>query len=156
VVKAKEERGRWALGAQHKMAIIDGAAYALEVIRPFARGQDGSAKLICSTDRHGYWRRGEVAAELHLSAEGIATLVAPEGATGGPFRPTCLMERVSRLLEDGAALLGNSIRAGVKGKGAAITYAVELLVSEGYVGTEPGERGARLHRSLKPYREEFG
>jgi hypothetical protein len=40
VVKAPEARGRYALGAQHKLAGVD-VAYSLAVVEPFARGAPG-------------------------------------------------------------------------------------------------------------------
>jgi hypothetical protein len=56
VAKAKETRGRFALGAQHKLAGLDGAAYVFEPLRPFGRGIDGASTITVSKDRSGFVR----------------------------------------------------------------------------------------------------
>jgi len=57
VTKDREGRGRYAIGAQHKLAAIDGAAYSLAVVRPFGRGLAGAALLTVTKDRPGYVRQ---------------------------------------------------------------------------------------------------
>jgi hypothetical protein len=61
VTKSREGRGRWAIGAQHKLAAIDGAAYLIETIQPVARavGPDpieGVYRLTITKDRRGHIR----------------------------------------------------------------------------------------------------
>jgi hypothetical protein len=61
VTKSREARGRWAIGAQHKLAAIDGAAYLIETVRPVARavGADpieGLYRLTLTKDRRGHIR----------------------------------------------------------------------------------------------------
>ena len=41
VTKDREARGRYAIGAQHKLAGVD-VAYRLDVVQPFGRGREGS------------------------------------------------------------------------------------------------------------------
>ena len=110
VVKDRENRGRYAIGAQHKLAGVD-CAYSVSVIEPFGRGRDGRVKVTVTKDRPGHVRsfadEGRVAeARLcsHDDGSVTVTLEAPEGAAA--FRPTTLMERVSRAVEDepGSAL----------------------------------------------------
>jgi hypothetical protein len=70
VVKAKDGRGRYAIGAQHKLAGLDGAAYSFEAIRPFGRGREGVARIEVTKDRPGFVRQiaeaGTRVAELYL------------------------------------------------------------------------------------------
>lgn len=47
------------------------------------------------------------------------------------FRPTVLMERVSRALEAEPGLSKNAVRAAVKGRGKHVDLALDLLVAEG-------------------------
>jgi hypothetical protein len=54
VTKNLEDRGRWAIGSQRKLAAIDGAAYSLGVVQPWARGASGSARLVLAKDRRGW------------------------------------------------------------------------------------------------------
>jgi RecA/RadA recombinase len=79
VVKAKGERGRYAIGAQHKLAGIDGAGYSFEILRPFGRGLEGVARIWVTKDRPGFVRQsaagGKVAGEFHLRSEGDAVVV---------------------------------------------------------------------------------
>lgn len=54
VVKSKEARGGYAIGAQHKKAGLTGAAFELESIEEFGRGKTGRAALYVRKDRGGY------------------------------------------------------------------------------------------------------
>jgi hypothetical protein len=73
VAKDRTTRGRWAIGGQHKLATID-VAYSLDVLRPFAPGQTGTAKITISKDKIGGVRAaaagGRVAGEFVLVSEG--------------------------------------------------------------------------------------
>jgi AAA domain len=68
VTKDTRTRGRYAIGGQHKLAAIDGAAFALAVIRPLAPGQTGVVRVTVAKDRIGGVRAvafgGRVAGEL--------------------------------------------------------------------------------------------
>lgn len=159
VVKDGETRGRWAIGAQHKMAAIDGAAFTIQAVKPFGRGIEGKAKLIITKDRPGHLRShaaGQTIAEFTLTSwpddKVTATLEAP-AATGDSFEPTVLMERVSRYVELNPAMSKRAIREAVKGDNNAIDLALELLVNRGHITTEDGPRRAVLHHPTNPYRE---
>jgi hypothetical protein len=82
VTKSREGRGRWAIGAQHKLAAIDGAAYLIETVRPVARavGTDpieGLYRLTLTKDRRGYIR-GHTAAGTAAIAD-ISVTAWPDG-----------------------------------------------------------------------------
>jgi RecA-family ATPase len=71
------------------------------------------------------------------------------------FRPTVLMERISRFLESrDEPCSQRHIRERVTGKGAALLQALDLLVAEGYVEAFEGPRASRLHRSINRFRDE--
>src|SRR5262249_20266210 len=142
VAKDKDGRGRFAIGGQHKLAGIDGAAFVVEAIKPFGRGLSGWARVTVSKDRPGWIRqhaRGDVVGELHVDSDpdgGVAiALQAPEIRTG-TFRPTVLMERVSQLLEATPGLSKRSIRGGVTGKNDTIDLALDTLIAEQCVRVE--------------------
>jgi hypothetical protein len=160
VVKDREGRGRFAIGAQHKLAGIDGAAYSLEVIQPFGRGMQGVSRLTVTKDRPGFVRPaslyGKGAGDVHLRSFGDGGVeVSIRPALGGEnFRPTFLMERVSRYLETlSEPVSTNQIEQTVPGKGSAVRRAVDVLIAEGFVRRFPGPRSANLHELLKPFRE---
>lgn len=58
VTKAAEGRGKWPIGAQQKRAMIRGASYVIENVRPFGRGLTGEAKIIVAKDSPGHVRTG--------------------------------------------------------------------------------------------------
>lgn len=159
VVKA-DEGGLWPIGSQRKRAAVSGAQYMQTTVRPFDKGTAGMAKLVCAKDRHGNYRPGQKVAELHVTPDDVAgvmlTLRPPSGDVRAPdmFRPTALMERASKALEAAAEpLSGRAINELVPGKRDAVAQAVEVLVVEGYVERSEGERRAKLHTSLRPYRQ---
>lgn len=162
VVKNSDNRGRYAIGGQHKLAGITGVAYKMVTTRSFGKGAKGLAKLVVDKDKHGdVGPNGITAADLHLDATNpdgtlYAWLDTPgtDIAEDGHFRPTILMARVSKqlLVAPGASL--NDIKKAVRGKNEAIADAVTALVLEGYVRTEEGARGGSRHYLEKAFEED--
>ena len=157
VVKDREARGRYAIGAQHKLAGVD-VAYRLEVVQPFGRGREGLVKVKVTKDRPGHVRQHAAEdriADLHLSSDGdgavTVRLEAPLGR-GEPFRPTVLMERISRAIEETPGLVKRDVRA-IPGKSSAKDLALELLVRDGYVERRQ-DGAAHRHYPLRSYRAE--
>lgn len=161
--KNPQEHNRFAIGAQHKLGSITGAAYLIDLNRsqPFAPGRHGQATITISKDRPGAVRAAHPtrAGIFHLDGTDggpSAWLEPPEDrpADGEPFRPTVLMERVSMLLEKvGDPLTGNTIVKEVTGKTKHVRTALQQLVDEGFVATETGPKQGVLHRSVRPFRE---
>lgn len=162
VVKDKEKQDRFALGAQHKLAGIDGAAYIVKTIQPFGRGKRGLSKVEVAKDRPGHVREhtyGKTIAEFSLDATGsdvvlIAHLTPPgadSGRPGQPFEPTILMEKISRLVQLTPGLSKKSIEDLVNGKATTKRLALELLVTRGFINAKTESRGAIRHYHLKPY-----
>lgn len=162
LVKNREQRSRFAIGAQHKLAGLDGAAYLIDLKQPFGHGKHGIARLDVAKDRPGRVREhaaGNHIADLHLRSEAdgsvLAELHAPDATSPtGTFRPTVLMERVSQFLE--ASVEPRSLRdvqSGVKGNTAAKRAALNCLVDEGHVARDT-DGGAHLHRSTRPFRQD--
>lgn len=58
VTKAMDGRGKWPIGAQQKRAMIRGASYVIENLRPFGRGLTGEARIIVAKDSPGHVRTG--------------------------------------------------------------------------------------------------
>lgn len=75
-----EGRGRFALGGQHKIAGLSGAAFVVEVLSPFGRAMAGTVRVRVGKDRPGHlrahggkWRksdRTQAIADLHLDSTG--------------------------------------------------------------------------------------
>jgi hypothetical protein len=168
VVKDKEKQDRHAIGAQHKLAGIDGAAYMVKTIQPFARGKRGVAQVVVAKDRPGYVREqafGKVIGEFSIDAtidptagRVIAELTAPgrvsgKDQEGKPFEPTHLMEKISAFVATNPGLSKKAIEDLVNGRAATKRSALELLVVRGYIRVEHGKQGAIRHYTVRPYFE---
>lgn len=157
VVKDNESRGRWAIGAQHKMAAVDGASFTIETVTPFGRGKAGISRLIITKDRIGHLRQhaiGNMLAEFRLTSAPDETMTAelrqPSGH-GDTFRPTTLMERLSRYVEEHAGMSRRGILAAVKGDDKVLGLGLELLAGEGFIRiVQQGQ--SKLHEHIKPFR----
>jgi hypothetical protein len=160
VVKEKENQGRYARGSGAKLAGLDGAAFKLEVVKPFGRGLSGLARVVVTKDRHGWVRRvaagGTLVAEFHGVSDPrtghlridlrASDAVTPEGQ----FRPTWLMARVSEVLASAPGPVSrNWVVDRVGKRKAQVLKAVAVLIDEGYV--REVERALVLDRA---YRDE--
>lgn len=174
-----DTRGRFALGAQAKMAALDGAAYVLEVIDPIAVGLLGRIAVRVAKDRPGRVRphagkyrrsdRTQEAAVVILDSRtpghSYATVEPPrtdtgtapdENGTGPGWRPTGLMAQVSQALEKaGAAMSRKGIETAVPGRATYVRQAIDALLTDGYLAADgPALGGHPSIRLVKPYRED--
>jgi hypothetical protein len=158
VTKDRESRGRYAIGAQAKLAAVD-VAYSLRVIKPFGRGREGLVSIKVEKDRAGYVREhqapdGQIAL-MRLTSEAndsIDLVLEAPSEAGSTFRPTVLMERVSRAVEETPGLSKRALREAVRGDNRTKELALELLIREEYVEIERNGTG-HVHRSTRPYRQ---
>ena len=98
VAKDREGRGRWALGAQHKLSAVDGAAFALETRAPFGRGKRGSSTIFIRKDRPGWLRQnalGDRLAEFTLISANRAVTASLEPCV--PYDHHAMLD-ISRIL----------------------------------------------------------
>ena len=156
VTKDKEGRGRWSIGAQHKMAGIS-VAYTLTVVEPFGRGKDGEVTINVEKDRPGHVRRlaeDKTVATMRLLSEDDGQRVRVEiepPAERGEFRPTVLMERLSEQIEAEPGIGKRELRNAVNGNNNAKEFALRLLIAEDYVSvTREGQKVA--HHPVTLYR----
>jgi hypothetical protein len=120
VVKSSESRGRFAIGGQAKLATIDGASYAAEIVEPIGKGMRGSIMLRVGKDRPGTirpqcgaWRASDRSQEAvrvvidssadpdrivweFLPPESSVTDAPEEDRPRAKFVPTGAMERAYR------------------------------------------------------------
>ncbi len=157
VTKDREKRGRYTIGGQAKLALCD-AHLGLTPIVPLRRGSGGKFRVTVHKDWHGHLPR---AATLDIASHPTTgalswTIRATDDDTddGGGFRPTGLMERVSRALEiAGEPMSRAQLELAVKGKRDYVRQAIDTLAREEYVEEIQGARGARLVELTRPYRE---
>ena len=141
-----EERDR-ARGASTK-ADLNEVVYVAKVGKPFDRDQTGELHLHRKRTRFS-----DLPAQLTIVLGGgtyrAPVVVEPDE---GAFRPTTLMEKASKVVEDKPGLNRKDLLALVGGKHDFSSAALGLLVAEGFVRTEPDGREKR-HYSVRPFRE---
>lgn len=165
VPKAAEQRGKGGIGAQAKRAMVTGSALLVEVLAPFGRGATGKLKLTVDKDRPGHVRG------VSQFSKNAGVAVLESGSTGsvnvrieapnigppedrGPFRPTAMMEKVSRLLSTTQGdLTQTQIEQSIQGRSTIIRAALNVLADEGYVSRHAGARNSIQYRYERTYRE---
>jgi hypothetical protein len=159
VVKSREARGSWAIGSERKKTSVE-VQLGLTMVEPFGRGRTGKFKLTVHKDRPGFLKRpspGLLVLTSDADSGACSWRIDEDASIGeeGIFRPTHLMERVSRYLElRTEPVPRGEIEGDVQGKRGALRTAIDRLVIEDYVVEIPGERGARLYRSSVRFRED--
>jgi hypothetical protein len=159
LTKNKDSRGRYSIGSERKLGGAD-VHLGFELVRSFGRGKTGLARISTHKDRPGHLPRPR-AAELELASDAdtgrVSWTIRPgeDRSDREQFRPTALMERVSRYCEACVEPTSrNTVEKGVGGNATYTRQAMEVLVAEKYLDEQPGERNARLLTSLKPYRQD--
>lgn len=166
VTKSKENRGRWARGSGHKLAAIDGAAYALDATVPFSRSRPGRLTLTVAKDRPGaVGGTGDVAAIVHVEpAAGGKRLVVRLDPSffveedGGPKTEpvitdelrTAVLESIARLTVDGGSVSRNDILNDVRATGLhfrdkALGVCLARLWQDGEVHRANGPNRSHLY-----------
>jgi hypothetical protein len=157
VTKNREARGKYAFGAERKQTGVD-VHLGLATIEAFGRGKTGKAKLTVHKDRPGFLERpspGLFVLASDPESERCRWQIEREHAISeeGTFRPTNLMEKVSRYLETaGEPRSRNQIEQDVKGKGAYVRRAIDVLLEEEFA-VEYREGQARLVKLQGVFRE---
>jgi len=155
VVKNPDNRGMYASGHHRKVGGAD-VHLGFSAVKKLRRGFDGIIAVTAHKDRPGFHKRkaGEIALKSDPETHAISWEWKPETSDAtAQFRPTYLMERVSRYVEQTPANRAE-IKAQVKGKSEYIVPAIKLLLDEGYMEEiVRGAKGTKI-RSTKPFRDE--
>ena len=145
VTKDREGRGRYALGAVHKLNGLDGASYILENRHPFGIGITGRSTVKIAKDRIGQLRRNGLPSsggmhwfgDLVLKSQGedfAEVSIEPPHERDENFRPTILMERIAKALTvHGPFPSKNALEKAVPGRAQTIRDALAYLILDGYV-----------------------
>lgn len=160
---AGDEPAKYAIGSQRKLAAITGASYRCDTVKEFAKNRPGILKLVVAKDRLGNRTKGSTACEVHVDGNDdrvrmefrISDAQAAHDA-GGTFRPTRLMENVSRFVEGAPRTSRRDIEVSVRGKAGAVRQAIDVLVEEGWMTATPVGPGAKAkveHVVIRPFRE---
>jgi AAA domain len=159
VAKNRDARGKFAIDSQRKVGGVD-VHLGFRLVTPFARGTTGLATITTHKDRPGHLPRPR-AGELELVSDPDTFAVRWRIRSGetstepdpDTFRPTNLMEKVSRYLEQSAEPRSrNQIEQAVKGKTDFKRQAIDALIEEGYSVEVPGGQ-TRLVQFERAFRE---
>lgn len=153
VTKSKEGRDRWAIGGQHKLAAVDGAAYTLESVRPIGRALgaapvNGLSRLVLVKDRRGYIR-GRVPGEKLAPVADVAMVAYPDGGLSvhleAPGRAE-MDDNQARIVGHLAVYDGATKSAlRVLGNSDSIDTATKDLIAAGHVNVERAGASHRHH-----------
>lgn len=153
LAKDRSNRGRYALGGQHKLAGLTGAAFKFALTKALCRATgteavEGRAVITVEKDRPGYLRGRSVddrIGELLLTSSpdgGVTASVEPPTQGGTTDRRV-----VTRILEYLSSYNGsskNAIETGVEGKAAVIRGALSWMAEIEWVRVERKGNG-HLH-----------
>lgn len=179
VVKTKDNRGRYASGSMQKLAQIDGISYSVTVEKPLGKGLKGVIVMRSGKDRIGDieekcapgWSEGHLREAARVTIDstdpermrvhvGIPNRMPhADGKPAEPFRPTGLMERLSRIIEDNpmdptqTEVFEQAKNDGSSARTPTMRRALKTLVDEGFLSSRVGERNRIYYHSLKPYRQ---
>jgi hypothetical protein len=140
---------------------VRGLSAPSEAKQKLVRGGEGVIRIHIEKDRPGHIRaKYPHGADVHLRSDPQTHALTYEvevlDGKGGDddFRPTALMQRVSKYLEshqgDEIQKTKNQIYEAVRGKKKYTLRAVDLLVEEGYAGLRKEGRAHRIYH-VKPY-----
>ena len=182
VVKSKDNRGRYAGGSMQKLALIDGISYSVDMTKPVGKGVKGTIVIKSGKDRiseieehcavswdsNGSHLREAARIEINSTDPKLmrVTIARPNmmpsedrQAKRDDFRPTGLMERISRMLEDSleepnqSELFKALKEDGSGARTAVMSKAVSLLLQEGFVSNRSGRNNRSIFKSVRPYRQ---
>lgn len=162
VVKDSEARGRYAIGSERKLGIVD-VSLGFDTITPISRGTNGLYKITTNKDRGAWLKRGKLA-DVELVSDPDThqltwTIRTPEPPPVDPhergyFRPTHLMEKVSIHLElHHEPATRNDIAKAVGGTKKYVLDAIQALLIEGFLTETDGPNRSRPVTLTRRYRE---
>lgn len=161
--KSAEARATgFAIGGTAKKRAIDGSYLHAEARVQPAPGAIGRITLRIEKDRPGELRKtstGKYVGTFTLDSTADHCITTTIGADDSPithsgqFRPTHLMEQVSRFVEDSDLCTGRNITDHIRGKTTHVRAAIDRLIEEGYISPIAGPNRSTLHHSVAVYRE---
>jgi hypothetical protein len=151
VPKSSEQRGRYALGSQHKIAGLTGGAYVFEVRRRLSRATlepvTAVVEVKVSKDRPGHVRALGLEAGADLRTVAVLELTSyPDGFVSGRLLPpaedtttppAALLGRIAAHLELYPGVSKTTLKSEVRGKSEDIGVAVDYMVREGLATSTP-------------------
>lgn len=166
VVKNGEQRGRYAIGGQHKLAGVDGAVYSFKPLKPLSRATGttevtGVVQVNVEKDRPGYVRafaEQGVVGNLELTAYpdgGLSVSLELPGGTTGPDHHLALAILEHLATYDGSS--GRHIDDHVPGKSESIRAALKWMTDPAHAWIRVEQKGrSHLHWLTGAGHQELG
>jgi AAA domain len=166
VSKGRDERGRYAIGGQHKLAGLSGAAYTFTGLRPFARARGaesvtGTVSVDVAKDRPGHVRGravGNRIAILSLTSYpdgGVSAALTPPSDEPPPDLALAVAILAHLRLYDGSSM--RQIEDGVEGRATSIRSCLKWLAADERAWIRTEQRGrSHLHWLTDAGREQVG
>ena len=157
VVKDKTTRGRYVIGAQHKLAGLTGAQFLIEVRQTWGKAQRGVSRVLVTKDRNGNLRPyGQPGDEPNVTYLGdligdatagmpVPVLLAPQPEEENPVPPLRLVADVLGFVAECLTPpSGNQVERGIPWKAERTRTAILYTESKGWTERIMGPRNARL------------
>lgn len=154
VTKDKEGRGRYALGAQAKLASVDGCTYIIEPEKMMAPGKCGILGIRVLKDRYGdvrshsgKWQkedRSQPTARITFDGEQspdrlLCTISAPVQASDDPEQLSTLQREIVEVLREAGEMTTKQLLDGTKaGNDRTLKAALEELLEAGLLSNRWG------------------
>jgi hypothetical protein len=159
VTKSRDNRGNWAIGAQHKKGACTGSQFLFEKVHEFGRGMKGMSRLILAKDKPGYLNQEYVGAKLIAefwldgTEPGVLTpsLLVPTSASQVTQVSASLMELLSNYISINAGLKKDTIFTGCGStvETKFLKAAFDKLRVDGYIATDLTNHDC--WRTVKPF-----
>lgn len=141
----------WAIGSQHKISGLSGAAYAFEPVSPFGRGMVGEVTVNLSKDRIGYLRPltllgdDEIASvtlisdgkDVTIDTENIQAISIAKMAEKEERKANHLRDAIYKVIERSPGINTSKIRETVDARNADITSTLQAMIDDGLITFEP-------------------
>jgi hypothetical protein len=158
VPKSADNRGRYALGSQHKISGLSGAAYVFEVRKALGRSVKepvtGVVSVSVSKDRPGHVRAKATTSDQVAPIATLELTAYPDGGTTGRLLPPdtaletpplAMLQRIANYLHDYPGAGSTAVRGGVQGKAETIGEALAWMVRNGLATSAPKGIGFAHH-----------
>lgn len=182
VVKSKDNRGRYAGGSMQKLALIDGISYSVDMTKPVGKGVRGTIVIKSGKDRiseieehcavswssNGSHLREAARIEINSTDPKLmrVTIARPNMMPSdettrqrGLERPTGLMEKVSRIIENApeepnqTEIIELLKDDGSSARKTTVLTAINRLLEGGWISSRSGRNNRNIYASVRPYRQ---
>jgi hypothetical protein len=146
VPKSTDNRGRYAIGGQHKLAGLTGAQYIFDIEKPFSRAAKepvtGIVRITVTKDRPGHVRtftREGVVARLHLTSYpdgGVTAQLCPPDDSTSTTLDMDVANRIVNYLINYPRTSKNALEKELGGNNILLRKTLTSMVAEGWVAVE--------------------